>query len=37
MNNYKQVKAAKGKELIITNYEVKLDLTPEIQLNLNLI
>jgi DNA adenine methylase len=25
MNNYKQAKAAKGKELIITNYEVSLD------------
>ncbi|MCA1991451.1 MAG: DNA adenine methylase [Coleofasciculus sp. S288] len=38
MNNYKQDKAAKGKELIITNYEVNLDLdspTPR-QLSLNL-
>lgn len=39
MNNYKQRKAAKGKELIITNYEVNLDLDlpTEIKLGLNLI
>lgn len=36
MNNYKQAKAAKGKELIITNYKIDLDLMPEAQLSLNL-
>ncbi|MEH2434432.1 MAG: DNA adenine methylase [Nostoc sp.] len=32
MNNYKQSGAAKGKELFITNYEVKLDLEKKSQL-----
>lgn len=38
MNNYKQGKAVKGKELIITNYEVNLDLESPTakQLSLNL-
>ncbi|MBD2242465.1 DNA adenine methylase [Nostoc sp. FACHB-888] len=31
MNNYKQSSAAKGKELFITNYEVKLDLKKKSQ------
>ena len=31
MNNYKQSSAAKGKELFITNYEVKLDLEKKSQ------
>ncbi|MBW4675404.1 MAG: DNA adenine methylase [Desmonostoc geniculatum HA4340-LM1] len=31
MNNYKQNGAAKGKELFITNYEVKIDLDKKVQ------
>ncbi|MBD2518586.1 DNA adenine methylase [Nostoc sp. FACHB-973] len=31
MNNYKQNGAAKGKELFITNYEVKIDLEKKVQ------
>ncbi|MCW5314299.1 DNA adenine methylase [Nostoc sp. KVJ3] len=47
MNNYKQSRAAKGKELFITNYKVKLDLdkkaknhklvNPALQLNLEIL